>query len=131
MKRFYAICILFALMLTVCGCAKTSVDSAADVKLTYIYGDANVRVTLEDEEAETIRNILNGKKYDPIAAGVPACGFDENISLEVGGRVFAIACDACNCIQDLGNLRFFDVPEEEMEYIRGLFGKYGGGFPCI
>ena len=56
------------------------------------------------------------------------------ISLKVGGRIFAIARDTCNCIQDLSlypNLRYFDVSKKDMEYIHTLFEKYGGHFPCV
>ena len=131
MKRFFAVFIILVVLISICGCAKTNINKNADVTLNFIYGDKDIRVTLEDDEAEKVIAILNGNNYAPIASGIPSCGFDKNISLKVGGRVFAIACDTCNCIQDLGNLRFFDIPKEDMEYIHSLFEKHGGKFPCI
>lgn len=131
MKRYFAIFITLVLMLSICGCSKTSVNNNADVTLTFIYGEENISVMLEDDEAEKIVDILDGNNYVPISSGVPFCGFDKNISLKVGGRVFAIACDTCNCIQDLGNLRYFVIPQEDMEYIHSLFETYGGYFPCV
>ena len=131
MKRYYAIFIILVLMLSICGCSQTNVNNNADVTLTFIYGEENIEVTLEDDEAEKIVDILDGNNYASIFSGVPSCGFDKNISLKVGNRVFAIACDTCNCIQDLGNLKYFDIPKEDMEYIHSLFEKYGGYFPCV
>ena len=131
MKRLLTIFVILSIMVAVCGCSQTSVSEGADVTLTFIYGDKNISVTLEDSEAEKIIDILDGNNYNPALSGVPSCGFDKNISLKVGGRTFAIACDTCNSIQDLGSLRYFDVPKEDMEYIHSLFEKYGGYFPCV
>ena len=131
MKQFFAVLMILVLLISICGCTKTSVSNNADVTLSFVYGDDNIRVTLEDDEAEKVIDILNGNDYNPFPSGVPSCGFDKNISLQVSGRAFAIACDTCNCIQDLGNLRYFSIPQEDMDYIHSLFEKYGGYFPCI
>ena len=131
MKRLFAVLMILVVLVSICGCSKTSVKNKADVTLTFIYGEENISVTLEDDEAGKVVNILNGNNYDPISSGFPSCGFDKNISLKVGGRTFAIACDTCNSIQDLGNLRYFDIPQEDMDYIHSLFEKYGGYFPCV
>ena len=131
MKQFFAVLMILVLLISICGCSKISVSNNADVTLSFVYGDDNIRVTLEDDEAEKVIDILNGNDYTPFSSGVPSCGFDKNISLKIGGRTFAIACDTCNCIQDLGNLRYFDISKEDMEYIHSLFEKYGGYFPCI
>lgn len=131
MKRFSAHFVILVVMVSICGCSQTSVSKNSDVILTFIYGDQDICVTLEDSEAEKVIDILNGNKYDPISSGVPSCGFDKDISLRIGGKTFAIACDTCNYVQDLGNLKFFDIPQEDMEYIHSLFEKHGGYFPCI
>ncbi|MBQ2445561.1 MAG: hypothetical protein II272_03880 [Oscillospiraceae bacterium] len=131
MKRLLVIFVILFLMVAVCGCSKTSVREDADVTLTFICGDKDISVTLEDSEAEKVVDILNGNDYAPVSSGLRSCGFDKNVSLKVGGHVFAIACDMCNNIQDLGNLRYFSVTQEDMEYIRSLFEKHGGYFPCI
>ena len=131
MKRYFAVFTVLVILVSICACTKTSVNKNADVTLTFICGEDNIRVTLDDEEAEKVIDILNGKKYASISSGVPSCGFDKNISLKVGGQTFAIACDTCNYIQDLGNFRYFDIPIEDMKYIHSLFQKYGGYFPCI
>ena len=110
---------------------KTSTDANAPVELVYIIYEHNITVTLQKEEADQVRRILDGKTYDPIGWGVTACGFDENVSLRVGNRTYAIAMDTCNSILDMGSLRYFSVSQEEIDYIHALFQKHGGGFPCM
>lgn len=131
MKRIWIISLFLLVMISLCACGRTTVDQTAEVTLTFIYGDENISVTLAAEEAEQVRDILDGRSYDSRFAGIPSCGFHENISLRIGNRVFAVACDTCNCIQDLDNLRYFHIPIEDMEYIRSLFEKNGGYFPCL
>ena len=84
MKRLLVIFVILFLMVAVCGCSKTSVSEDADVTLTFIYGDKDISVTLEDSEAEKVVDILNGNDYDPVSSGLPSCGFDKNVSLKVG-----------------------------------------------
>jgi len=131
MKRLWIIFTVLATALSFCGCTETKVNQNANVTLTFVYGDVNVSVSLPEEECEKVIAILNGNKYDPLASGVPACGFDKNISLTVGNRVYAIARDTCGTVQDLGNLKYFSISQEDVEYIHTLFQKHGGYFPCI
>ena len=131
MKRLCAVFMILVVMISLWGCAKTSVEKNADITLTFHYEEENISVTLEANEAERVSAILDGNHYDPLFYSIPSCGFDENISLKVGNRIFAIACDTCSCIQDLGNQRYFEIPAEDMEYIHSLFEKYGGYFPCV
>ena len=131
MKRLLAIIVALASVFALCSCSKTSVNKNAAVTLKFVYADENINITLTDEEAANVTSILDGKRYMSLSSGIPSCGFNQNISLKVGNRVFAIACDTCNTIQDLGNLRFFSISEEDNAYIRGLFEKYGGYFPCV
>ena len=125
------ILVVLVILVSICGCAKTSVNKNADVTLSFVYGEDDIHVKLDDSETQKVIDILNGNNYNPISSGVPSCGFDKNISLKVDGRTFSIACDTCNCIQDLGNLRYFDIAKEDMDYIHSLFEKYGGYFPCV
>ena len=131
MKRLCIISLILSVMIYLCACGKTSVDKNSEITLTFVYEDKDISAVLEGDEAEQIRTILAGHAYNSLLSGIPSCGFSENISLKVGNRIFAIACDNCNNIQDLSNLKYFDIPAEDMEYIRTLFVKYGGYFPCI
>lgn len=131
MKRLCAMLAILITVLSLCACATTRVDEKTDITLNFVYSEEDICVTLEADEAKRVTAILNGNRYAFIWDGVPSCGFNEDISFKVGDRVYAIACDTCNCVQDLGNLRCFDIPEEDMEYIHSLFEKYGGYFPCV
>lgn len=130
MKRWLAILLILTLALLLFGC-RTMVNKNAEVTLIFIYESENIQVTLTDEEAAKVTQILDGNAYDPsVLIGFPSCGFNENVAIKVGDRRFAIACDTCNCVLDLGNGLFFDVSKEDISYIHSLFERYGGYFPC-
>ncbi len=132
MKRLLAVLLILVILFSLYACSKTRVNANQDVTLLFIYDDKNITATLTDEEAAKVIEILNGNTYDPtFLIGSPSCGFWNTVALKVGDRTFSIASDTCNCIRDLGNLRYFDIPEEEMAYIHSLFEKYGGYFPCV
>lgn len=130
MKRFLCLVLSALMLLMLTACSHTNAESGKKVTLTYIYGEKNISIELPEEEAEKVIEILDGNQYDPTSA-TPSCGFSKDISLKVGTRTYAIACDTCKIIQDRGNLKYFSVTEEEIDYIHALFEKYGGHFPCI
>lgn len=130
MKRFLSILLIVLTIATLCGCAtRTRVNENAEVKLIYKFNDKDIEVVLSENEAEKVKKILSGKSYNH--GGIPSCGFSKDISVKVGMRTFAIARDKCNIFQDMGNLKFFSVSQEDIEYIRSLFEEQGGHFPCI
>jgi hypothetical protein len=132
LRRLWIILLVLAMLLALNFCSKTRVAADQNVTLLFIYEDKNITATLTDEEAAKVIEILNGNTYDPtILFGSPSCGFWDTVALKVGDRTFSIASDGCNCIRDLGNLMYFDIPEEDMAYIHSLFEKYGGYFPCV
>lgn len=130
MKKVICSLMLIFVVFALCGCSQTSLDKNAPVTLTFIYGEENITVQLPDEEAAKVIEILDGNSYDS-SFGAPSCGFDKNISIKVADQVFAIARDTCKYVQDLDNLKYFNVSQEDIEYIHSLFEKYGGYFPCI
>ena len=132
-KRFVCIMVFLsaAFLLLLWGCSETRLSSGSDVTLNFrVYGE-NISVKLTEDEAQRVIEILDGNAYDSIFDGIPSCGFSKEVSLEVDSRVFAIARDTCNCVQDLGNLKYFNISKEDIKYIHTLFEKYGGYFPCI
>lgn len=131
-KKLRNFLLILVIMLSLYACSKTRVDDNATVTLIFIYEEENINVTLTDDEAAKVIDILDGNTYDPsVLIGYPSCGFHENVALMVGTRRFAIASDTCNCIQDRSNYLYFDIPKEDMAYIHSLFEKYGGYFPCV
>jgi hypothetical protein len=131
MKRLLVIVLVLCTAFVLFYCSKTHVSSDAKVTLIFAVHGEDIRVVLTDDEAAKVIDIIDGKRYDPIASGVPACGFGKDVAFKVGLRTFAIAQDKCSCMQDLGNLRFFNISDEDIQYIHALFEKYGGYFPCI
>ena len=131
MKRVSIAILALAVMLFACGCAQTHVSKNADVVLTFVHEEKNIKVILEEEEAQKVIAIFDGKEYDPFTLSVPSCGYSPDISLTVGYRVFGLACDTCNGILDYSGLRYFYIPEEDLQYLHSLFEKYGGYFPCV
>ena len=127
MKKILAVLAVLALVFLLCSCSRSNVSSNASVTLNF----KGISITLTDEEAAKVLQILDGKVYDSFLSGVPSCGFDKSVSFQVGLQTFAVAMDTCNCIYDLTSLKYFDVTEEEITYIHELFEKYGGHFPCI
>lgn len=131
MKRLIACLTIMMIVIPLFGCSKTSVRKDTNVSITFVYEEKNICVLLKTDEAERVVSVLDDKHYAPLLSGSPSCGFDQNISVQVGDRSFAIATDTCNIIQDLGNLRYFEIPKEDMAYIHALFESYGGYFPCV
>ena len=130
-KTMALVSLLLVVQMLFCGCSRTNVNVNTNVRLKYYVNETQIDVFLTAEEAGRVVDILDNREYSPFLSGVPGCGFDKDISVQVGNRVYAVARDKCNVVQDLGNLRFFDIPQEDMEYIHSLFEKYGGHFPCI
>jgi hypothetical protein len=131
MKRVFCILLALVMVALLCGCGRTRVSSGAQVTLNFVYADQDIHMVLPEEEAARVIEILDGKAYDPIGSGTPSCGFSKDISLSVDGHVYAIARDTCAGFQDMGNLRYATISQEQIGYIHSLFEKYGGYFPCI
>ena len=131
LQRYISVILLLLLPFLLTACDRTQLQADNSVELTFIYCDSNIQVSLTPEESAKVVDILGGNTYDPIWAGIPSCGFDENISLKVGNRTFAIACDTCAHVQDCNNLKYFAISKSDMEYIHKLFESYGGSFPCV
>ncbi len=118
-KRVWLVVIIIVLLLIFFP--TTCARPGATVKLNYY----DMHVTLNDEESARVAKILNGNVYDPPFSGVPACGFGGDITIEVGLRTFVMPEDWCNKLLNKGNLRYFNIPEDDMDYIHSLFDKYG------
>ena len=131
MKRLLGFLLTLFMMLAVCGCGRTDTGSSNNVILTFDNMGENIQVTLTEEEAAQVIDILDGNTYAPAFTGVPACGFSEEISLTVGDRIYAIACDTCSTVQDCSKGKYFSIRDGEMAYIHALFENYGGYFPCV
>lgn len=129
MKKLATLLLASTLLLALSGCSRVNV-SGTSATLTFTPYEYNIIVKLTEEEAAELVRIFDGKQtpFDPT---VPACGFSEEVSLQIGTQRFWIACDDCPIVFHQNTLRYFSVSEEEKEYIHQLFEQYGGKFPCI
>ena len=83
------------------------------------YG-ADVSAVLTAEESKNIKDILKNAK----PSGNLSCGFNFNVSIKIGTRVYLIAQDGCASYQYF--LRYYDISNEDIDYIHDIFDKYGG-----
>jgi len=129
MKRIACVA-LALLLLALCGCT-THVNRNSTVELVFTCNETSFRQTLPAEEAQRVAAILDGKVYDPPSGGIPSCGYSLDVAIVIGLNRYCLAMDTCNGIYDVAAFRYFSVPDEDLEYLHGLFEKYGGYFPCV
>ena len=124
MKRFIYIALVIIILLVVYYILPISNVKRNDkVELILIYDEQNIQVVLPDDEANKVKDILDGNLYD-LFPGTPACGFMKYYGFKIGDNYFAMPLDSCNTINDSKTQRYFDVSQEEMDYLRSLFQKY-------
>lgn len=131
MKKFLAIILSVILLLSAAGCANThtQISDSSQATLKFIYGDKEIVQVLDAEDTAKMSEIFSNKPLD--GGSVPSCGFDEDISITFGNQTFAIACDDCAVVKDCKNNKYFDISNEDKEYIVSVFEEYGGHFPCV
>ena len=124
MKRFIYIALVIIILLVIYYILPISNVKRNDkVELILIYDEQNIQVVLPDDEANKVKDILDGNLYD-LFPGTPACGFMKCYGFKIGDNHFAMPLDSCNTINDSKTQRYFDVSQEEMDYLRSLFQKY-------
>ena len=124
MKRFIYIALVIIILLVIYYILPISNVKRNDkVELILIYDEQNIQVVLPDDEANKVKDILDGNLYD-LFPGTPACGFMKCYGFKIGDNYFAMPLDSCNTINDSKTQRYFDESQEEMDYLRSLFQKY-------
>ena len=124
MKRFIYIALVIIILLVIYYILPISNVKRNDkVELILIYDEQDIQVVLPDNEANKVKYILDGNLYD-LFPGTPACGFMKCYGFRIGDNYFAMPLDSCNTINDSKTQRYFDVSQEEMDYLRSLFQKY-------
>ena len=124
MKRFIYIALVIIILLVIYYILPISNVKRNDkVELILIYDEQNIQVVLPDDEANKVKDILDGNLYD-LFPGTPACGFMKCYGFKIGDNYFAMPLDSCNTINDSKTQRYFVVSQEEMDYLRSLFQKY-------
>ena len=122
MKRFIYIALVIIILLVIYYILPISNVKRNDkVELILIYDEQDIQVVLPDDEANRVKDILDGNLYD-LFPGTPACGFMKCYGFRISDNYFAMPLDSCNTIND--SKRYFDVSQEEMDYLHSLFQKY-------
>ena len=98
------------------------------VTAKYIYGDKNIITELSDEDAKSVKKILNGEHISVFA--LPACGFDENVAVLINNKTFCIACDVCGTVYFKERNGYIILDEDENEELRRILSGYGFEWPC-
>lgn len=110
---------------------RTYLDQENTVDLIFCYDTKNVHVQLTPAESKKVVQILNHRSYYSLLLdGEPSCGFDKNVSFEINGVIYCMACDRRSTVKELPSGKYFDVSEEGRAQIVHIFEKYGGFFPC-
>ena len=120
---YIALVIIISTLVICCILPKSNVNRNDKVELILIYDEQDIQVVLPDDEANKVKDILDGNLYD-LFPGTPACGFMKCYGFKIGDNYFAMPLDSCNTINDSKTQRYFDVSQEEMDYLRSLFQKY-------
>ena len=124
MKRLLCIVLVIIILLVIYYILPISNVKRNDkVELILIYDEQNIQVVLPDDEANKVKDILDGNLYD-LFPGTPACGFMKCYGFKIGDNYFAMPLDSCSTINDSKTQRYFVVSQEEMDYLRSLFQKY-------
>ena len=99
----------------------------ADVYFQYGYTDAINQ--LSNNEMESVKTILNGKK---LYKDKLSCGFSEAVSIKFDDKhTFCIARDTCPIIYWKEKNRYIRLTENEKTQLYNLLEPYGFIFPCV
>ncbi len=109
------------------SCSKVKVVNEEMVAVFHL-GDVDITEQLSDADAETIKQIFNGKS---LFSDSPSCGFGEEVAIIVGNKTYCIACDYCPLIYIVQEDKYFELSDDENETLRNLLYEYGFTFPCI
>ena len=130
MKKVVAILLVAVCLVGVTlGYAVVSVDEKGSAVANFVYADKNVSEEISKEDLETIDEIFSGKIINPFV--LPACGFDDNISIVADGKTFCPANDDCAIVYYKERKGYFNLSENEQARLRALLEKYGFEFPCV
>lgn len=113
--------VIFALL------PRVSVDPAEGGKVTFRYGWSDISALLEEEDRETIADIVNGKR---IHSKIYLNGFSEDISVTVDSVTFCPARDMSPILYLAEKDRYITLSNEENNTLRTILESYGFTFPC-
>lgn len=93
------------------------------------YGNTDTINQLSNNEMESVKTILNGKK---LYKDNLSCGFSEAVSIKFDDEhTFCIARDTCPIIYWKEKNRYIRLTENEKTQLYNILEPYGFIFPCV
>ncbi len=123
---FISICVLLVILIV--NFSTVIIVGKENVTARYIYGDKNITTKLSEEDATLVAEILNGKHISIFE--LPACGFDENVSVIINDNTFCIACDECGTVYFKERNGYISLDDSENKQLREILSDYGFEWPC-
>ena len=128
MKKLISFILCACMIFLLCSCSKVSMDENAPVYLVYNYDDVSVNTKLTEDQAQQVLSFLDKKM---LFSDNPSCGFNEDISFQIDGKIYAPACDNCGIIKDCSSGKYINITQTERDTVEEIFLAYGGHFPCV
>ena len=130
MKRFTVLFFVICLIFTLAGCNTSTPNHQINATLYFggvQEGDkTDLTQVLTEEETQKAKEYLSSAE---LMGYEPKCLFNENISITLDGKVYAIAYDSCPSFWLVDTNDYYTMSEEGKSYIVSLFTKYVGYFP--
>ena len=101
------------------------------VTLHFHFQGDSIDEVLTPEEAAEIRSIFFGHYRHFQLLSKDSCGYDEDISIQIGGTYYCPAQDKCTGIWNSTVNMYFDLTEAQRARLEKMFEAHGGHFPCI
>ena len=108
---------------------KVNLDLVKKAEVYFQYGNTDTINQLSNNEMESVKTILNGKK---LYKDNLSCGFSEAVSIKFDDEhTFCIARDTCPIIYWKEKNRYIRLTENEKTQLYNILEPYGFIFPCV
>lgn len=128
-KIFPFFLVLICLVSFALGYAVVSVDKNCTAIANFVYADKSISEEISKDDLEIIDGIFSGKIVNPFV--LPACGFDDNISIVADGKTFCPANNDCGIVYYKERKGYIYLDDNEQTQLRALLEKYGFEFPYV
>lgn len=108
---------------------KVNLDLVKKAEVYFQYGNTDTINQLSNNEMESVKTILNGKK---LYKDNLSCGFSEAVSIKFDDEhTFCIARDTCPIIYWKEKNRYIRLTENEKTQLYNILEPYSFIFPCV
>ena len=118
-----------AFLVLILGIYRMDMGFVNKAEVNFVYGSNSVVETLTEQELETVRDILDGRR---LHRDNPSCGFSEEISIKLNDEMtLCLARDGCPIIYWKEKNLYITLTEEEQKQLEAVLSKYNVTFPCL